>query len=323
MGISEWQVAQLRARELEAEGPTAHIAILTIQDATDKFIADAETGRGLREPTIRKYKLLFRRMNEYFKNKGYVFLSQVKADDLREFRNTWKMSPRTASKHIERMKTFFKFALDFNWIKTNPAKPIATPKVEDSEAVPFTEELVETILTGCDSYDGDGKRLKALSLLLLWSGLRIGDASTIGRQKIIKNDVAWKVELRTAKTRTIVYCPIPDDVATAVVNQPGKYPFWSGESNAEDCAATWRKAFARLFKQVGIEGHIHQFWHTFAKRLLLSGTPMETVSQLLGHRKTEVTQRHYNKWILERQQNMEAVVRNSWSRIGHVKKTDY
>jgi hypothetical protein len=49
---------------------------------------------------------------------------------------------------------------------------------------------------------------------------------------------------------------------------------------------------------------------------------METVSQLLGHKKTEVTQRHYNKWILERQQNMEAVVRNSWSRVGHAKKTD-
>ena len=107
-----------------------------------------------------------------------------------------------------------------------------------------------------------------------------------------------------------------------MINQPAKYPFWSGESNAEDCAATWRKAFGRLFKQVGIEGHIHQFRHTFAKRLLLSGTPMETVSQLLGHKKTEVTQRHYNKWILERQQNMEAVVRTSWSRIGHVKKTN-
>jgi integrase len=49
---------------------------------------------------------------------------------------------------------------------------------------------------------------------------------------------------------------------------------------------------------------------------------METVSQQLGHKKIEVTQRHYNEWILERQQNMEAVVRNSLSRIGHVKKTN-
>jgi len=155
----------------------------------------------------------------------------------------------------------------------------------------------------------------------LWSGLRIGDASTIGRDKIIKDPKGWKVELRTAKTGTHVYCLIPDDVAGAVINQPGKYPFWTGESNAEDCAATWRKAFARLFKQAGIKGHIHQFRHAFSKRLLLSGASIEDVSQLLGHASIEVTQRHYNKWVLERQQNLEDVVRNSWSRIGHVGKS--
>ena len=97
-----------------------------------------------------------------------------------------------------------------------------------------------------------------------------------------------------------------------MINQPGKYPFWTGNSNAEDCVATWRKAFARLFKQVGIDGHIHQFRHTFAKRLLLKGVPIEMVSQMLGHASIEVTQRHYNKWVAERQRNMKAVVRKSW-----------
>jgi site-specific recombinase XerD len=72
-------------------------------------------------------------MNEHFKNKGYVFLSQVKRTNA-GIPQHWKMSSRTVSKHIERMKTFFKFALDFNWIKTDPARPIAIPKVEDSEA---------------------------------------------------------------------------------------------------------------------------------------------------------------------------------------------
>jgi integrase len=254
--------------KIEASGPDAYAAPLTIQEATDKFIKDAETGRGLREPTIRKYKLLFRRMNEHFKSKGHIFLIQITPDNLRDFRHTWKMSPRTASKHLERMKTFFKFALDSTWIKTNPAKSIAAPKVEESEAVPFSEEQLDIIFAGCASYDGDGERLKALGLFLLESGLRSGDGCTISRDKIIKDSKGfWKVELRTAKTGTEVYCPIPDDVAPAVINQPGKYPFWTGESNAEDCAATWRKGFARLFKQVGIKGHMHQFRHTFAKRL--------------------------------------------------------
>jgi integrase/recombinase XerD len=309
IGTSDWRVAQELRKHLELEGPTANAAPFTIQEATDRFVEDATVSRGLQEPTIRKYKLLFRRMNEYFKNKGYVFLRQISPEDLREFRLTWKMSPRTASKHIERMKTFFKFALEFHWINVNPALPIRPPKVPPSESIPFTEEQLEILFTACDSYDGDGKRLEALMLLLLWTGLRIGDACTIGREKFAKDARGWKVELRTAKTGTDVSCVIAVEVAEAVLNQPGKYPFWTGESNAEDCASTWRKAFARLFTQAGIKGHIHQFRHTFAKRLLLEGASLEYVSQLLGHASIEVTQRHYNKWVRERQQDLEAVTR--------------
>jgi hypothetical protein len=60
MGTADWQVAQLRARELQAAAPEAYAAPLTIQEATDKFLKDAATSIGLREPTVRKYKLLFR-----------------------------------------------------------------------------------------------------------------------------------------------------------------------------------------------------------------------------------------------------------------------
>jgi len=130
IGTADWRVALELQKHLELEGPATNIAPLTIQEATDNFVEDATVSRGLQEPTLRKYKLLFRRMNEHFKNKGYVFLRQITPEDLREFRLTWKMSPRTASKHIERMKTFFKFALGFEWITKNPALPIAAPKVE-------------------------------------------------------------------------------------------------------------------------------------------------------------------------------------------------
>jgi integrase len=128
----------------------------------------------------------------------------------------------------------------------------------------------------------------------------------------VKDKTGWKVELRTAKTSTEVYCPVPDDGAEAVLALPSEHPFWTGQSNAEDCAATWRKSFAKLFKLAGIEGTPHQFRHTLAKRTLVSGVPIALVSQVLGHRKTEVTQRHYNKWVPERQTKLEEAVRNTW-----------
>lgn len=48
---------------------------------------------------------------------------------------------------------------------------------------------------------------------------------------------------------------------------------------------------------------------------------METVTQLLGHRSIEVTQRSYNKWVAERQADLEVVVRNSWLRTGDARKS--
>jgi len=87
---------------------------------------------------------------------------------------------------------------------------------------------------------------------------------------------------------------------------------WTGKSNAENCAAPWRKSFAKLFKLAEIEGTPHQFRHTLAKRMLVSGVPIVPVAQVLGHGKTQVTQRHYNKWVPERQNKLEEAVRNTW-----------
>jgi integrase/recombinase XerD len=95
------------------------------------------------------------------------------------------------------LKTFFKFAHDFEWIRKNPAQPLKPPKIEDSEALPFTEDEIEKILKALDKYDGNRARLKALILLMLSTGLRIGDAVVIKREKFIKDKAGWKVELRT------------------------------------------------------------------------------------------------------------------------------
>ena len=59
-------------------------------------------------------------------------------------------------------------------------------------------------------------------------------------------------------------------------------------------------------------GHPHQFRHTFAKRLLIAGVPVGTVAILLGHRKVAITEKHYSRWITERQAIVDAAVRGSW-----------
>jgi integrase len=147
---------------------------------------------------------------------------------------------------------------------------------------------------------------------MLASGLRIGDACTISRDKIARSNEGYSIELYTAKTGEKVYCPIQDDVGKDLESIPGTHPFWTGESNAEDCAATWRKAYSRLFKLAGVEGHCHQFRHTYATRLLQAGVPLDTVSIMLAHSSVEITQKHYAAWTRERREKIEAAIRKTW-----------
>jgi hypothetical protein len=59
----------------------------------------------------------------------------------------------------------------------------------------------------------------------------------------------------------------------------------------------------------------HRFRDTFAVELLLAGVPIERVSILMGHQSVRVTERHYNPWVRSRQEQLEAEVARTRSRI--------
>jgi integrase/recombinase XerD len=234
--------------------------------------------------------------------------------EAREFRNSWTIGPRTAGKHLERLKRFFNFCIENEWLEVNPARPLKTPKVSDTDVVPFTEDEVKKILAACAKYDGPNReRLKVLANLMLAIGLRIGDAVTIRKDRVMKTPDGYSIVLRTAKTGTHVSCPVPDKFAKSLLGLADDTPFWTQRSSMEKCASNWRKIFSRVFTAAGVGGHPHQFRHTFAKRLLVKGVPVGFVASLLGHGKVAITEKFYSKWISERQAVVDTAVRGAWT----------
>jgi integrase len=150
-------------------------------------------------------------------------------------------------------------------VEKNPAKAIKSAKVEDADVLPFNESEIKKILKACETFNSNTERIKALTDLMIASGLRIGDAATISRDKFVKDGDGWKLELRTAKTGVSVFIPLQKDVVEAIHKLPGKYPFWSGESTPANCTSVWQEAYRKLFKHAEMEGHPHRFRHTFAK----------------------------------------------------------
>jgi integrase len=130
-----------------------------------------------------------------------------------------------------------------------------------------------------------------------------------------------KLYLRTAKTGTDVYCPLPPTVLEALgaMRGEGKYYFWSGLSKPKSAVGDFQRSLRTLFDLAGTPRvHAHLFRHTYATELLTAGTSIETVAALPGHSSTKVTEKSYSHWVKGRQESLEATVKKAWTHLDPV-----
>jgi integrase/recombinase XerD len=322
--MRDWEKAQTTIRAWEDEGvqtdekdrePT------TIEQAGKDYLADAEA-RQLQERTVYKYRLLFRQLNAFAKLQGVRFLKELDTPALRKFRTTWKDSNLAALKKLERLRSFFRFARENGWLPNNPSEKLSNPKVTMRPTLSFSQvEMVRilaattaTIEKSPSDAKNNARRLRALVLLLRYTGLRIGDAVSCSVERLSDG----KLRLYTQKTGTHVHCPLPEFVVRELDSIPKRsehYWFWTGNCKLKTAVSDWQGRLQTLFDDAEVsDGHAHRFRDTFAVELLLAGVPLERVSILLGHTSIKITEKHYSPWIRERQEQVEADVRRTWAK---------
>lgn len=317
---TNWQKALADARSKEMGGFEEKPKSPTIDQACKAYLADAKA-RELRQPTLYKFDLLFRQLEEFAKNQGLVFVSDFDVENVRRFRASWPNKNFAARKKLEATRAFFRFCNVSGWISTNPASALKPGKTADPQIIPITKEEFGKVLKACDSYPDkqNAIRLRAMVLVMRYTGLRIRDVVTL-RKDHIRNG---KVFLRTAKTGTDVFCPLPSIVVEALngIDAKGAYFFWTGESKPKSAVGDYQRALRRLFDLAKTPRvHAHLFRHTFATELLMAGNSLETVAALLGHSSTKITEKSYAHWVKGRQEKLEDAVKNSWAHLGTEEK---
>lgn len=294
---------------------------VSLDSAWESFLAQARM-RKLRPATIYKYDLLRRRMQEFAARRGLVLLKDFNLDRLEAFQSEWHEGALACSKKMERLKAFFRAAFVRRWIDDNPALALRGPKPKPRPTLPFTQGEMTRILTAVEHYpDKSGKtgrdnaiRLRAFILTLLYTGMRVGDVTSLSVDRVAGN----RIFLYTQKTGVPVSCVLPRFVSEALRTMPRlseKYYFWTGNSTLHTAIGIWQRSLKNLFKRAKISnGYAHRFRDTFSVNLLLAGVPMEEVSILLGHSNIKITQQHYSPWVRDRQLQLEADLERAWAR---------
>jgi len=323
----------------EPELPTVEAAIVAYMKAA--------CDRGISEATLYKKRLVFDTLLRAFcANKGIRFLNEMDLSQWQEFRSTWKVESLTRRKRQGELIGFFWFCERNGWYDRNYAadtmKGLGKIQVKATQTGYFTPSEYKAIIDATyiysdrpsvDKHDSStlgGERIRALTELMRWTGLRIRDAVTLEKNRLSfdPHTGMHSVMVYQKKTGEPVYCPVPPHVAEMLLSVPAgqkgntneKYFFWTGSGTPKTITTNWQRSYGKLFKLAAIKEqdgtlkrcHPHMLRDTFAVESLLAGVKLKDVSELLGHSSVTITERHYMPWVRARQASLNESVMQSW-----------
>jgi len=189
---------------------------------------------------------------------------------------------------------FLHFLMEQDVISGSPLRRSIKLKLPDVLPRAMNPSDVRKLLSVVDDI-----RDRALILLLLRTGIRIGEALGLRLNDLdIKDKKVHLFEGEKNSMGRVVY--LSDDALFAIKlwlrrRDKNKEFIFYGQGNGHICYSTGRGLFVKYLKKAGLDqkGYtVHCLRHTFASELLNAGMRLECLQQLLGHQDIEVTRRY-------------------------------
>ena len=278
---------------------------MQLQRVCEKFYAHYSSALNLSGHTLRAYAGDLKHAKNFIGET--TEFSSIKKECLRGYirsmRVEEKLKESTIKRRISCLKLLFKWAYQESIIKSNPFDslnerirlPKRLPRAIDSEDASKLRRISTTLN---DSTDFDTHCTKTAICLLLETGIRVGELSSIQIDDISLPDKCIKIHGKGNRQR-LVYFFSPEvisivssfiakrkhlnqQIPTLLISKIGKK---ISPSNV-------RQALSDLVRSMHIERHItpHMLRHTCATQWLSKGLDIRHVQKLLGHQSISTTE---------------------------------
>ena len=219
----------------------------------------------------------------------------------RDFRKP--VSTITINNYIRNLRVFFNY-LERNYIiRKNPMKKIRQLRTNRQPKVYLTDDELRRLLTRFDRSYFSEHRDYMMILLMLDSGMRLGECSTL-----LVSDLELhrkRVNLRAEETkgrreRTVFFSPKTEKALRSWLQYKDRYVesdylFPVKEHGGPIGVGNFESNFRKYIQRTGLNEDYspHCLRNNFAKRCLMNGMDIYTLSKILGHSSVTVTEQAY------------------------------
>lgn len=228
----------------------------------------------------------------------------IKLQDLQAFLkyiSEFHFTETTQSRIISGIKHFFKFLILENYIQTNPAELLETPRIKRKLPVFLSVEEIDLMLSHIDRSTPEGERNLAMLETMYSCGLRVSELINLKISDLHINDGFISVVGKGDKQRLI---PIGKAALRLIDNYLTHHRNHINiKKNNEDVIFLSKRGTAitrqmvfyvikDLSEKAGIKKTLspHTFRHSFATHLVEGGADLRAVQEMLGHESITTTE---------------------------------
>ena len=280
-----------------------------LQEDLTQFFQHLKYERNLSPHTLRNYASDLEQFQQHLfsvEKRDDFPLSEIDRLTIREWMASLhgRNKKTSVARKLASLRTFFQFLIREGKLESNPAKLVATPKIERKLPNHLSMEDAVRFVETPDINTDLGRRDRAILEFLYATGIRVGELVGIDLGDVDLRERMVRVTGKRKKQRIV---PFGEPAAQAVTLylESTRAAFLSGAPEAErDNALFLHRRGGRLTtRSVGrmIDKYIkmcadihdispHSLRHTFATHLLDSGADLRDIQELLGHARLSTTQ---------------------------------